>query len=98
MSDCRYRRAFYRRMFLNRPGIHAGAYVIASIERGSSDDGRRWVDADLTIADCSTVTTLDFWVATDASAAVRRNALRKARLLRDVVIAFTEALEAELEA
>lgn len=91
------RRVHYRRTFLNKPGHLAGAYVIASIDLWrDDDDGRTWVDADLTVADCSTVTTLDFWVSDDASVATRRNALHKARVLRDVVVAFTEQLEAAL--
>jgi hypothetical protein len=91
------RRVHYRRTFLNSPGHHAGAYVIASIERGTAENGRAWVDADLTVADCSTVTTLDFWVADDATPATRRNALHKARVLREVVTAFVAELERALE-
>jgi hypothetical protein len=87
----------YRRTFLNRPGHHAGAYVIASIQRGIDEDGSSWVDADLTVADCRTVTTLDFWIDDEATPAQRRNALHKARVLRDVVSSFVAELEAVLD-
>jgi hypothetical protein len=88
-------RRFYRRSFLNRRGHHAGAYVIADVrvERDQRSP-RRWVIADLTIADCHRVAVLDFGVNDPQDAA---NALHKARLLRDVVAAFAEALEAAVE-
>ena len=50
--------------------------------------------ADLTVADCNRVVVLDFGVNDAQDAA---NVLHKARLLRDVVAAFTEALEAAVE-
>lgn len=86
-------RRFYRRRFLNRRGHHAGAYVLADCKVSSHrDDGaiKREVDADLTISDCSRVTTLDF---SSFSVADARNSLYKARLLRAVVNEFTDALE-----
>ncbi len=91
----RSRRAYYRRSFLNRPGHHAGAYVIAEVTVGGDEDRRR-VDAELTIADCSRVTTLEFYVDSRSSAAERSNAVHKARVLREVVTAFTAQLEAAL--
>jgi len=89
---------FYRRRFLNRRGFHAGAYVLADCRLDSfrSTDGptRYSIDAELTIADCGRVATLDFCVSDDRAA---RNALYKARLLRDIVVEFTTALEAAVD-
>lgn len=83
-------RRFYRRRFLNRRGYHAGAYVLADLRVLKDSDGERSVDADLTIADCSRVTSLDLSAYNAGDA---RNALYKARLLRAVVNDFTEAFE-----
>lgn len=85
---------FYRRRFLNRRGYHAGAYVIADVEIEtfvSKAGPRTEIAAALTVADCGRIATLDFDVR-DATAV--SNALHKARLLRDIVDGFTEALEA----
>lgn len=84
-------RRFYRRRFLNRRGYHAGAYVLADIclER-SFDRQRVWLSADLTVADCGRIATLDFDISNQRDVG---NALHKARLLRDVIVAFTDALE-----
>jgi hypothetical protein len=88
-------RRFYRRSFLNRRGHHAGAYVIADVRLEHDPHSQRsWVLADLTIADCNRVAVLDFGVDEGKDAA---NALHKARLLRDVVTVFTDALEAAVE-
>lgn len=86
-------RAFYRRRFLNRRGHHAGAYVLADIriETWRDDQApRQSLDASLTIADCSRVATLAFSAYKPAEL---RNALHKARVLREVVNDFTDALE-----
>ncbi|MFN8169298.1 MAG: hypothetical protein U0S36_10995 [Candidatus Nanopelagicales bacterium] len=93
-SRRRSRRLHYRRTFLNRPGHHAGAHVIAEIEETVSETDR-YVDASLTIADCSRQVTLDFSLERSDPVAVRRNALHKARVLRDTVVAFTDRLEQE---
>jgi hypothetical protein len=89
---------FYRRRFLNRRGFQAGAYVIADCEvdvfRANAGDPRYSVDAALTIADCGRIATLDFCVNSESAA---RNALHKARQLRDVVIDFTDALDAAVD-
>jgi hypothetical protein len=88
---------FLRRRFLNRRGFHAGAYVLASCEVDefcSRDVAPRYtVDADLTVADCGRIVSLDFCVGTERDA---RNALYKVRLLRDVVDDFTDAMEAAI--
>ncbi len=87
-------RRFYRRRFLNRRGHHAGAYVLADC-RVVTDrrDGKtvREVDAQLTIADCSRVISLDLSAFNEADA---RNALHKARLLRAIMNEFSDAFEA----
>lgn len=89
---------FYRRRFLNQRGFHAGAYVLADCRvetfRPRGGPPRYDVCADLTVADCGRIVTLEFGVHSESSA---RNALHKAKLLRDVIIDFTEALEAAVE-
>jgi hypothetical protein len=89
-------RRYYRRRFLNQRGHHAGAYVLAdiSIDRPRRADEGAAVDANLTIADCGRVATLDFYVHDAAGA---RNALHKMRILREIVDGFAEALEAAIE-
>lgn len=86
---------FYRRRFLNRRGFHAGAYVLAEcrVDTFGSRDGatHHSIDAEITISDCGRIATLDFSINSDPAA---HNALHKARLLRDVLIDFTDALEA----
>ncbi|SDT21922.1 hypothetical protein [Microlunatus soli] len=86
-------RRFYRRRFLNRRGYHAGAYVLADLQILKDTSGERTVDADLTIADCSRVTSLDLSAYNVGDA---RNALHKARLLRAIVNDFTDAFEETL--
>ena len=84
---------FYRRRFLNRRGHHAGAYVIADlrIERWRhGDDDHQMIDADITVADCSRVATLDF---SAREAGELAKSLSKARALLTVMTEFTAALE-----
>lgn len=89
---------FYRRRFLNRRGFHAGAYVLADCQvdvfRPVSGAPQYSIDAQLTVADCGRIATIDFAAGDEAAA---RNALHKARLLRDVVVDFTAALEATVD-
>ena len=91
-------RRFYRRRFLNRRGFHAGAYVFATCEvetyRYQNAPDQFAVDAQFTVADCGRAATLDFHVNSDAEA---RNALHKARLLRDAMVDFTAALETAVD-
>lgn len=87
-----YRR-FYRRRFLNRRGHHAGAYALADVSLEHlfrTRERDREVAAGLTVADCGRVVTLDFDAYDRATA---RNALHKARVLKEVVDGFVEALE-----
>jgi hypothetical protein len=90
-------RIFYRRFWLNRPGFHSTAHVEARIELDKSDDDGLDLMASFLIADCRRSATLDFDVYSNQSAADRRNALRKARLLRESVNEFCDALEAAAE-
>jgi hypothetical protein len=83
---------FYRRRFLNLRGHHAGAYVIADCSVATWDDNAR-IDADLSVADCNRVVTLDFGFAV-GNTAEARNALHKAHALLTVLQEFVEALEA----
>lgn len=89
---------FYRRRFLNRRGFHAGAYVLADCRleafRPRNEPPRYSIDAELTIADCGRIAALDFSVN---NAPAAQNALHKARLLRDIMIDFTAALEEAVE-
>jgi hypothetical protein len=84
------REIFYRRSFLNRPRFHGGAFVLAKVKYEGYDSGADWISADVRLSDCFKTVVLDF----DASdRADRRNALHKARLLRDVLTAFCAAME-----
>lgn len=84
---------FYRRVWLNRPRHHSSAHVIAHIGLDCDAEGRS-VDAYLQIADCRRTIRLDFDLYDDDGAHSRHNGLHKARVLRDVLVAFTESLEA----
>ena len=77
---------YYVRKFLNRPGHHGGAYVIATVEQ-------EW--SELEIADCSRHIRLEFPLDSRDD---RSNSLRKAKLLADVGAQFLAALEAEAKA
>lgn len=88
------------RRFLNRPGHHGGAYVIAVVPDSSSctDQGcdHRWCsDPELAISDCDRVIRLEF-SRHDASA--RRNSLHKLDVLLDALTRFRAALESEYAA
>lgn len=72
--------SYYQRKFLNRPGYHAGAYVLATVE-GSCGY--------LTIADGRRLITLDFYVSTPEN---RRNSLHKVDALIDTLTAMRAAL------
>ena len=90
------RQLYYRRSFLNRRGYNAGAYVIAEVELVPSNGGTD-VRASVDVSDCSRLMCLDFYVGCYDGAGERGNALHKARLLRDTMIAFTSQLELALE-
>lgn len=88
---------YYFRDFLNTPGHHAGAYVLASVDVDDAADGplSPSLDARLTLADCGRIVTLDF-DCYDADGV--DNALHKARLLRRAVGEFVAALEEHADA
>lgn len=75
---------YYTRRWLNRPGFHAGAYLIGCI-----DDYRS--SGSLTIADCSRLIRLEFDTYSPAS---RKNSLYKT----DVLIKTLTDMRAELAA
>ena len=80
----------YRRRFLNRARHHSGAHVIASIDLVRNKKGRSYVDGGFRVADCYRVVELDFTIHTRADA---KNALHKAKLLRELLEEFTDSLE-----
>jgi len=84
---------FYARDFLNRPGHHRGAYVIASVDIDDDDvePEKVCVDGELTISDCSRIVHVEFCATTPDEL---DNALHKARLLHRTVCDFVVALEA----
>lgn len=86
---------YYVRKFLNRPGHHGGANVLASVEdtsKSAGDGDPAFVEFE--ISDCFRRVGLDFPLRSSAD---RRNSLAKARLLAEVTARFLEALEAEAE-
>jgi hypothetical protein len=91
-------RIHFRRRWLNRPGFHSTAHVLSQIELVEGEN-RKGLDlmASFLVADCRRAATLDFDVYANSSAADRRNALRKARLLRESVNQFCDALEAAVD-
>jgi len=64
--------------------------TVSEVFRPAGGDAQYSIEASLTVADCGRIATLDFAVNDEAAA---RNALYKARLLRDVLDDFTAALE-----
>lgn len=86
------------RKFLNKPGFHAGAYVLAEVEDSTKHKkgkhGWPYVHVDLTLADCSRVVSFDFDLS---SAKDRANSLHKINVLVESLIQFREALRAEVE-
>ena len=96
-----YRVRVCERRFLNRPGFHRGAYVLAEVQ-DTSDWGPHprgkdgWENpepvAELEIKDCSRSITLEFdW----DSAAGRRNSLHKVDTLIRALERFREGLVEE---
>lgn len=88
------RKLLYRRRFLNRPRHHTGAHVIARVDLVQYKKGAPYVDGSLRLADCYRVIELDFEIRTKTDA---KNALHKAKLLRNLLEEFTEALEDAIE-
>lgn len=86
------------RKFLNKPGHHAGAYVLAEVEDSTKHKkgkhGWPYVHVDLTLADCSRVVSLDFDLSTSRQ---RANSLHKIDLLVESLTQFRDALRAEVD-
>ena len=91
-------RAPSRPSLLDGGGFHAGAYVLANCSLevfwGDGQDPSCSVEAEVTVADCGRIATLDFCAHDEASA---KNALHKAHQLRDAIADFTDALEATVK-
>ncbi|MEX1046422.1 MAG: hypothetical protein WD757_03180 [Actinomycetota bacterium] len=81
------------RRFLNLAGHNGGAYVLAYVENTSgSTDPDDHAYSRLEIADCSERISLYFCLD---EARDRRNSVRKARMLADVLDQFARAIEEE---
>ena len=104
-----YRARVNERWFLNLPGFHGGAYVVAFVEDTSDCGPRRdpYCDDDcsdcpynfeprtiLEIADCSRRINLEFEVASEAA---RANSLHKLDTLLSALRIFRRGIEAEFE-
>lgn len=92
-------KVFGGRAFLNRPGHHGVAGIVAEVQDTSRwKEDRKYSEWDaephttLELSDCSRVITLSIdW----ADAADRRNSLQKVDTLIKVLTAFREGLEVE---
>lgn len=73
----------YVRKFINRPGHHTVASVLAAVGKGETT---------FILADCNRMVSLDFDSYTKTA---RKNSLYKAQALIDVLTEFKAALEAE---
>lgn len=98
-----YRARFNAREFLNYPGFHGGAYVLAYVEDTSERDPvaadwdpRLLLEPDprviLEISDCSNRIELEFEVTSEAQ---RANSLHKIDTLIEVLTRFRSALAEE---
>lgn len=90
MKGRKARVLLYVRKFLNSPGTHAGAYIIAKVTSCSQDKKDGYINrayCQLDLADCSRVISLDFGVGDPSS-------LRKLDVLVDTLVRFREALVA----
>lgn len=89
---------FQRRQFLNTEDDGGAAYIKAYVnEAESSGSGfGKHLDAELVLADCNRIVTLDFSVyGSDGTASA--NARQKIAKLRRAVVAFEAALLAQLD-
>ena len=98
-----YRARLDERAFLNYPGFHGGAYVLAYVEdtSGRECEKQPWADRRvppdprtiLELADCKRRINLEFDLT---SAAQRANSLHKVDTLLSTLQRFREALETEV--
>ena len=104
-----YRARVNERWFLNLPGFHGGAYVVAYVEDTSECGLRRHDDCDensrccpynfepriiLELADCSDRIELEFEIDSEAA---RANSLHKLDTLLSALRVFRAGIEAEFE-
>lgn len=88
------KKLYYRRTFLNRPGHHSGARVLADVKTTRSyNRGATIVIGHVILADCSEEIALDFH-ATDPTKL--RNSIHKAKLLAATFAELSIALESQL--
>lgn len=80
------------REFLNLPGHKAGAYVIATVQKTTGEEG--YIEVELCLADCSRVLDFDFSFQDYEDIA---NSLHKARLLERTMTDFRKAVEKEAD-
>lgn len=81
------KRVFFRRAFLNKPGMQTSAHVIAKVTRGTNRYGsnRPWWEYRLRLADCTRSIDLEFFLD---DAEERRNSIHKIDLLVDTLVKF----------
>lgn len=92
-----YKALVDERRFLNLPGFHAGAYVVAYVEDTSGREPTPYNFEPriiLEIADCSRRINLEFEVSSDLHV---ENSLHKVDSLIDVLRRFREGLLTEAE-
>ena len=84
------RSGLFLRRFLNRPGHHAGDYILIDVPATSGTEAE-YDNIVFELADCHRRARLDFplWDAED-----RRNSLHKADVLVESMLRFREALAA----
>ena len=86
-------KGFYRRHFLNRPGMHSHAHVIASTDT-IYEDTRYNHDASFDIADCSRTINLYFDMDDEKC---RKNSMHKLDTLIKDLSDFRDALAKQCE-
>lgn len=78
---------FFDRMWLNKPGYHSNAFVQTEV---ISDKKDKWVDATISISDCSRTIHLDFGSYGGDKLGTIENNLYKLNLLIEQLDAFRE--------
>jgi len=90
---------FNKREFINKPGHHSMAHIIASIVKSNHgneniEEGDSWVEIDLSLADCSRTINLSIDYGNKEE---RDNSLYKVDVLINTLTDFRSALEKELK-
>lgn len=83
---------FYIRKFFNRPGYHSTGFIYGYVAK--TTNRRSYLDATLTLGDCSRQITLDF----DHDKRGRKNTMYKLDTIIEALTKFKEALLTEYEA